>query len=333
MPSTKFTRPLAGLAAVACAAALAGCGSSGNKDASDSSSTTSSPSAAATAASVANPCDVKTGSTSESVKVSGSFGKTATATFTKPLKATGMQRTVLTKGAGATPKEGQTVNAVVTAYLGTGKSLGTQPLKLAIGSASIPVAFRAGVSCLPLGSRTVVTDSAADIYGAGGNSQAGIAPTDSLVIVTDLVSVQKPLTPAKWTKNQAKVSFAKNGTPKVTLPKTAAPKQLELQVLQQGKGAVVKSGDQVTLNYQGTSWNTGKIFDQSYGKTPATFGTDQVVEGFGAALVGQKVGTKLIVSIPPKYGYGKKTAGQQLSGETLVFVIDIQKTGSAAAAQ
>ena len=141
------------------------------------------------------------------------------------------------------------------------------------------------------------------------------------------------LKPAAWTKDVPAVTFAKNGKPKVTLPKTAAPKQLELKVLKQGSGAVVKSGDQVTLNYQGISWNTKKIFDQSYGRGAATFGTDQVVEGFGAALVGQKVGTRLIVTIPPKYAYGEKGSGQQLSGQTLVFVIDIQKTGSSAAAQ
>jgi peptidylprolyl isomerase len=92
---------------------------------------------------------------------------------------------------------------------------------------------------------------------------------------------------------------------------------------------VVKSGDTVTLDYQGTSWDTGKIFDQSYGKQPATFTTDGVVEGFGAALVGQKVGTRLIVSIPPKYAYGEKGAGQQLSGQTLVFVLEIKSSAAA----
>jgi peptidylprolyl isomerase len=59
--------------------------------------------------------------------------------------------------------------------------------------------------------------------------------------------------------------------------------------------------------------------------------TDQVVEGFGAALVGQKVGTRLVVTIPPEYAYGEKGAGSDssgLAGQTLVFVIDIQKTAA-----
>jgi peptidylprolyl isomerase len=330
VPSSKFLRPLAAVAAVACTVSLAGCGSSSKKD--TTSGASSSPSPSATTAANVNPCEVKPGSASAGVKVSGAFGKKATATFTKPLKSDGLQRTVLTKGTGVTPKDGQTVNAIVTAYLGSGKALGTSPLKLAIGSTSIPVAFRAGLSCLPIGSRTVVTDTAGDIYGASGNPNIGAKADDSLVIVTDLVSIVKPLKPASWTQNRATVTFDKTGKPTVKLPKTKPPAQLQLQVLKPGKGAVVKSGDQVTLDYQGTSWNTGKIFDQSYGRSPATFATDQVVEGFGAALVGQKVGTTLIVSIPPKYAYGTKGSGQQLAGQTLVFVINIGKTGAAAAA-
>jgi FKBP-type peptidyl-prolyl cis-trans isomerase len=127
------------------------------------------------------------------------------------------------------------------------------------------------------------------------------------------------------------VKFNAKGKPKLTLPGTKPPADLLLKVLKPGTGDVVKAGDTVTLDYQGTSWDTGKIFDQSYGKQPASFATDQVVEGFGAALVGQKVGTKLVVSIPPKYAYGEKGAGQQLSGQTLVFVIEIQKTAATAA--
>lgn len=332
VPSSKFLRPLAAVAAVACAVSLAGCGSSSTKATNSGASSSPSPSASATTAANVNPCAVKPGSSSNGVKVSGAFGKKATATFAKPLKSEGLQRTVLTKGTGVTPKDGQTVNAMVTAYLGSGKSLGTSPLKLAIGSTSIPVAFRAGLSCLPIGSRTVVTDTAGDIYGPSGNPNLKITADESLVIVTDLVSIVKPLKPVSWTQNRATVTFDKSGKPTVKLPKTKAPAQLELQVLKPGKGAVVKSGDQVTLDYQGTSWDTGKIFDQSYGRGPATFATDQVVEGFGAALVGQKVGTTLVVSIPPKYAYGPKGSGQQLAGQTLVFVIKIEKSAAAAAA-
>ena len=110
------------------------------------------------------------------------------------------------------------------------------------------------------------------------------------MIVTDVIGVKKPLVPQAWKTDEPKVTFDAKGKPTLKLPKTKPPKDLLLKVLRQGDGDVVKTGDTVTVDYQGTSWDTGKIFDQSYGKQPASFATNQVVEGFGAALVGQKVG-------------------------------------------
>lgn len=108
-----------------------------------------------------------------------------------------------------------------------------------------------------------------------------------------------------------------------------APTELVLKVLKEGTGATVASGDPVTIEYQGTNWTNGQVFDQSYGRAPATFSTDGVVTGFGAALVGQKVGAQVVVGIPPEFGYGE--AGQPSAGisgtDTLVFVIEIKATG------
>lgn len=315
---STLLRPIAGAAILGCAAfSLAACGSSSSPSDKDSS---------AKVAGVKSGCDgLSSGATSDAVKVAGSLGtKTPKITFKKPLKAKGLQRTVLTKGTGASTAAGDVVNTMVTVYLGTGKSLGTQPLSLAVESSSIPKAFAAGAACLPIGTRSVVTDTAKDVYGAAGDTQYGIKATDSLVIVTDVLSKKKALKVASWTKNRAKVTFAKSGKASITLPKVAAPKQLEMQILKKGTGAVVKSGDEVSADYAGEAWGSGKIFQQTFGATPASLGTDQVVPGFGAALVGQKVGTRLIVSIPQKYAYGAKTAGNSLSGKTLVFLIDIK---------
>jgi peptidylprolyl isomerase len=241
-----------------------------------------------------------------------------------------VERTVLTEGTGDKTAAGQTIDALVSVYLGKdGKALGTQPVSLTVGDTSVIKAFTAGIDCVPIGSRVVVAAPAKDMYGPEGNTQLGITADDSLVIVTDVIGLKKELKPQAWKKDAPKVTFDGSGKPTLKLPGTKPPADLLLKVLKPGTGDVVKSGDSVTLDYQGTSWDSGKIFDQSYGKQPATFKTTDVVEGFGAALVGQKVGTRLVVSIPPKYAYGEKGAGQELSGQTLVFVIEIQKTGAA----
>ena len=320
------SRRMAPVAALITAALLvSGCGS----DSKDKKKSSDEPTKSATAA--AGSCDYKSGDTSDAVKVTGEFGKDLKASFKTPLKATGLQRTVVDEGDGKETAKGDQLNVVISAFLGSsGKSLTTEPAKFKVGDTSLPAAFDAAISCVPLGSRVAVTVPAKDIYGDAGNPQLGIKATETLVIVADVVDKVKPLKPAAW-PDAPKVTFGSNGTPKVTLTGKPDP-ALKLKVLKKGTGAVVASGDSVTVNYQGTSWNTKKIFDQSYGKTPATFTTDGVVAGFGAALVGQKVGTQLIVTIPPKYGYGEGKIGSgNLVGETLVFVIEIQNTSAAGA--
>ena len=74
-------------------------------------------------------------------------------------------------------------------------------------------------------------------------------------------------------------------------------------------------------------YDAKKPFDESYSKSPASFGigNGQVIPGWDKTLVGQKVGSRVILAIPPKEGYGKK--GQPDAGikgtDTLYFVVDI----------
>lgn len=318
--SRALRRSAAMLGVTALFATAVSCGSGGSDTAKDDVS--ASPSAAA------GDCpDVESGSQSEAVDVSGAFGKKQEVDFSTPLEAKDLQRTVVKEGSGDALESGTDVNALVSVFVGKdAKSLGAQQVTLTTGDDQMIKAFAAGIDCQTIGSRVVVASPASEMYGEQGNPQLGVSGDDTLVIVTDLIGEKKPLEPQEWKQDRADVTFGKDGKPTVKLPDTAPPKQLVLQVLEEGDGATVGKGDQVTLDYQGTSWNTGKVFDQSYGREPATFGTDQVVEGFGAALVGQKVGTKLVVSIPPENAYGPKGSGHELAGQTLVFVIDIQKT-------
>lgn len=315
----RFT-PVALIAASALL--LASCGDDGKEK-----SSSDDPTDTATSASADGCGDFGSGDVSDGVKVTGEFGATQTAEFSTPLEASDIERTVLDEGDGEDTTAGQTVDALITLYLGKdGKALGSESVSLKVGDSSMIQAFTAGIDCVPLGSRVVVTAPAKDMYGEQGNPNLGIGADDSLVIVTDVIGLKEQLVPAAWKADAAKVSFDDQGKPTLKLPKGKPAKDLLLKVLRPGDGAVVAAGDSVTLDYQGTSWDTGKIFDQSYGKAPATFATDQVVEGFGAALVGQKVGTRLVVTIPPKYAYGEEGAGSELSGQTLVFVIEIKAT-------
>ena len=323
LPLRRLT-PVALLAAAALV--LASCGD--DNDASGDTSPSSSPSS--TESADADGCgDYSSGDTSDAVKVTGEFGEKQEAEFKTPLEATHLERTVLDEGTGEDTVAGEPIDVLLSLYLGKdGTAIGTEPASITVGDPQIPDAFTAGVDCVPIGSRVVVSAAAAEVYGEQGNPNLGIAADDSLVIVTDVIGAKEPLTPKAWKKGAPKVTFDADGKPTLKLPDTKPPAALLLKVLRPGDGDVVASGDTVTLDYQGTSWDNGKIFDQSYGKQPASFATTGVVEGFGAALVGQKVGTRLVVSIPPKYAYGEAGSGNELAGQTLVFVIEIQKTAA-----
>jgi peptidylprolyl isomerase len=121
-------------------------------------------------------------------------------------------------------------------------------------------------------------------------------------------------------------------TPKLTIPATPAPAALTQQTLVQGTGAVVAKGDTLIANYAGQTWapKSGKpnLFDSSFSKgTPAAFviGVGQVIPGWDKTLVGKKLGSRLLLTLPPADAYGK--TGQpsaNISGtDTLVFLVDL----------
>ncbi|WP_022888666.1 FKBP-type peptidyl-prolyl cis-trans isomerase [Agromyces italicus] len=308
--------------ATAAALLLAGCASGGSTEASET------PDATAAAC-----MEVEAGALSDGVTVEGEFSESPTATFTTPLEAEELQRTVAIEGDGDATEAGQKINAVVTLFSGaSGEQLLSQPAQLTVGDESVFDAFRAGVDCVPLGSRTVTVAPASALYDGQGNEQIGLAADEDVVIVVDVVEVQEPLKPGEWTENVPEVEFGAEGeAPTVTLPKVDAPTELQMKVLEEGDGDTVGEGDSVTVHYQGISWDSGEVFDQSYTRGEAsTFTTDGVIQGFGAALVGQKVGTKLIVVIPPEYAYGTDPAAHDLGGQTLVFLVEIQDTAPAA---
>ncbi|WP_449062859.1 FKBP-type peptidyl-prolyl cis-trans isomerase [Planomonospora algeriensis] len=90
----------------------------------------------------------------------------------------------------------------------------------------------------------------------------------------------------------------------------------------------MKSGQKLMAHYIGKIWGTDKEFDSSWGRgEPATFpiGVGQVVKGWDQTLVGQTVGSRVLVSIPPDLGYGEQGNPQAgIKGtDTLVFLVDI----------
>ncbi len=281
------------------------------------------------------------GSASNAVKVSGDFGAKPDVTVAFPTTTTATERTVVIAGDGAEAAAGDTLMVDYTLYNGaTGVELAsteytdTSPVGFPVDEAQFLVGIVKTLECSTVGSRVVGVIPPVDSFGDAGSSDLGVAPGEDMVFVVDIVSIKPPVEPAlpkadgvdqPATDGFPTVVLDDTGRPTVTIPDTAPPTELGIAVLKLGDGATVAAGDDVTVHYEGINWNTKVIFDESWARgTPATFNTAQVIAGFTAALVGQTVGSQVIVIIPPDQGYGAAGSPPDIGGtDTLVFVIDI----------
>ncbi|HET7573908.1 MAG TPA: FKBP-type peptidyl-prolyl cis-trans isomerase [Solirubrobacterales bacterium] len=115
--------------------------------------------------------------------------------------------------------------------------------------------------------------------------------------------------------------------PKVTVPKGAPPKKLEIKEVEAGSGAEAKSGDEVTVQYVGVDYKNGREFDSSWSRDePFTFtlGAGEVIPGWDQGVEGMKEGGRRELIIPPELAYGESGAPPAIApNETLIFVIDL----------
>ena len=272
-------------------------------------------------------CEAPAGDAVESVEVGGEFGSAPTVEFSAPLQVDATQRTVLQQGDDA--PEGALVIAAYALYNGTtGEELetygwgGPEELTFFRGDYSnLGPGFAQTLGCLGAGSRVVGVIPAAEGFGASG-AEVGLGEDDVLVFVVDV------LDDTVWTEDLPEIGGTAED-PTVTLAPTAPIADLRIATLEEGDGPVVGPYDSVTVNYLGTAWETGEVFDSSFERgSPATFSVQGVVQGFKEALIGQKVGSRVVVTMPPSLGYGA-SQGHALQNSTLVFLIDIVDTASA----
>jgi peptidylprolyl isomerase len=113
----------------------------------------------------------------------------------------------------------------------------------------------------------------------------------------------------------------------ITVPKTAAPTRLVVQPMIKGAGAVVKDGNSIKLSYTEVLWRNGESFGASLtfgGARKVVIGRGNVIPAWDKGLVGQTVGSRILLVVPPAEGFGTKGVPPQVGPtDTTVFVIDI----------
>ena len=301
---------------------LAGCSSSKSSASSSSSSSSSS--------STAN----------SSVTATGSFGKTPTVNIPKAKAGSDLAVKTLIQGTGATltKSDAMAANFVLYFWDGTSSSLKANTFTSSptvIGGTMLP-GLESALIGKKVGSRVLAVIPPAEGYGTSGNSQLGITGTTTLVFVIDVIKAYSDTASATGTQvsdggGTLPTVTAKAGTaPTLTFPSSSPPSGLVTKTLVKGNGPKISNGEYVIVQYVGYIWRTKKVFGSSW-SSGSPFGfvigasPEQVIPGWDKGLVGQTVGSRVMLSIPPAEGYG--SAGQSQAGitgkDTLVFVVDI----------
>jgi peptidylprolyl isomerase len=274
----------------------------------------------------------------DAITVTGDFGTPPTVQIDAPFDIEDTTRHILQAGTGKEVTAGDTVSFHVLLMNARDEKVITNtfegnPTSVIANNDVLPGVRKALVGT-SVGSRVLVAISPEDGYGPqGGDPASGLGEDDTLVMVADILGVRRPLARAAGTPVAPKsglptVEVDDQGRPTITMPATEPPADLIVQPLIEGTGAVVEAGQTITVHYVGALWATGEEFDASWSRgAPTEFpiGKGGVISGWDKGLVGQKVGSQILLVVPPAEGYGAE--GQASAGigptDTLVFVVDI----------
>ncbi|KAI8375521.1 hypothetical protein BD560DRAFT_392562 [Blakeslea trispora] len=110
-----------------------------------------------------------------------------------------------------------------------------------------------------------------------------------------------------------------------------APTQLQVGIKHRVPAEECKvrsnNGDELSMHYTGTLFDTGAKFDSSLDRNQPfvfTLGQGQVIKGWDQGLLNMCIGEKRKLVIPPSYGYGDRGAGGVIpGGATLVFEVEL----------
>ncbi|GHD48252.1 peptidylprolyl isomerase [Streptomyces mirabilis] len=315
---------------------LAGCGDD-KSDKAKSSTSSPSPSAAASA-SAAPPPKIVDGPL-PAITAGTKFGEKPTVAKGSGSPSKDLAVKTVIAGGGKTVAENDYIQAN---YLGqiwdTAKVFDNSydrktSLVIQLAQGGIIDGWRYGLVGKKVGSRVEMSVPPTWGYGTQGNTQGGIKGTDTLVFVVDIENTFNAKSSAQGKEvAQSDAALPKVGTntdgkaPSIDVPKATAPTKLVANYVLEGDGDEVKADSSVLVQYKGVLWDTGKEFDSTYSSGRlASFSLQQVVKGWAQGLTGKKVGSRVLIVIPPALGYGNNPpSGSGIKKDsTLVFSVDI----------
>lgn len=187
--------------------------------------------------------------------------------------------------------------------------------------------FQKGLTGQRAGSRVLIAMPGSDGYdAAGGQESADIKVGDTLIFVVDIIDVSLSEPAGKTMKPAASLPKVAGGAadkPTVTIPATDPPSKMSATVLIEGTRAKISKTDTIMARYVGYSWKTGKLIDDGWTE-PTGGALTGLIPGWQTGLVGKKVGSRVLLVLPPKDGFPEGSNNPPVeAGDTVVYVIDL----------
>ena len=149
-----------------------------------------------------------------------------------------------------------------------------------------------------------------------------------LAATAALAGCSSSSSPAQAGSNESvKVTGAEGKAPAVHIPAKKADTALVTKTLVPGHGEKLTPGDSYLANFDVFLWRgkTNKLLFSSFTSTPEVLPVTMGLTGLQKALTGERVGSRVLAVLPPKYGYGPQGNSQigVKPGDTLVWVVDL----------
>ncbi len=166
------------------------------------------------------------------------------------------------------------------------------------------------------------------------SGESGAAPSEEATEAPPEAATEAPTEAAAPTegKTGVKVTGKAGEKPTIEVPKGAEPpSELTIEDLEEGDGAEAKAGTTISVDYIGTLFKDGTMFDNSYDRgEPISFplGAGQVIPGWDQGFEGMKVGGRRVLVIPSDLAYGPTGQGPIGPDEALVFVVELKDVNS-----
>jgi hypothetical protein len=264
---------------------------------------------------------VAPGDASNAVTIDGDFGGTISLASETPITVNELQRTVLIEGDGDALADGDVVDATFNIFSGADGELLSSEEAQVVNSEEMLLPWALDtLACSSIGDRVAAVAPVSEILDPAVAEGFSLAQSDSLVLVFDLIALEQgceAVVPRD--ENYPEVELGDGSSePLITIPECMeAPTELEIDVLVEGDGPVVAENQQIMTNYVGVDWDGAERFDGNWSETGIEFSTapGALIAGFTQAMVGQKVGSTILVTMPPELGYN--------DGMTRTFVLEL----------